>query len=50
MDKVKAGLYLDKDIHEQFKKIAKQEGILQNTLFKQMLNAYLREKDRKEDK
>lgn len=45
MDKVKTGIYLEKDIHEQFKKIAKQRDIKQNQLFKEMLQAYLKEKE-----
>lgn len=52
MDKVKTGIYLEKDIHEQFKKIAKERDIKQNQLFKEMLQAYLiaNSNDRKEDK
>lgn len=35
---------------EQFKKIAKQRDIKHSQLFKEMLQAYLREKDRKDEK
>lgn len=52
MDKVKTGIYLERDIHEQFKKIAKERDIKQNQLFKEMLHCYLilNAKDQKEEK
>ena len=50
MAKEKCSIALERETYETFRKLAKQEGVFQDTLLKYMIKLYLKDKEsRKED-
>ena len=47
MAKEKCSLALERETYDKFRKLAKQEGVFQDTLLKQMIKLYLKDKDKK---
>ena len=49
MAKEKCSIALERETYEKFRKLAKQEGVFQDTLLKQMIKLYLKDKESRED-
>ena len=49
MAKEKCSIALERETYEKFRKLAKQEGIFQDTLLKQMIKLYLKDKESRKD-
>ena len=46
---MKCGLALERETYDAFRKLAKQEGVFQDTLLKQMIKLYLKDKESRKD-